>query len=301
MLHALPHALNPSPNRLQQAVRTLDHSCWAPRNVAAFQSSPSLVPFGTAESRRNEERRKAERLLTRVQWKADLLMVSYSRVRDEAERAARHDALQPWRSNVGLHAFDSQQRPDSSGGIWSRNAEAMFKLDFFEFYTLLERLITLCLSAVGCNVSAKGPDYRQASARPGLSAVDTAIHRYHANVLAALDVESCPLHSALGSSEVRMQLGLAKEFRNRWKDADDPKREGVRKLAVPLDLDLQHLLETILRGLELALTIVKRVDDEAAEGHGGAVQGSSATYEMDVEMVDAPFETVEDAMEWEYG
>ncbi|KAI0471011.1 hypothetical protein GGR56DRAFT_125417 [Xylariaceae sp. FL0804] len=47
-------------------------------------------------------------------------------------------------------------------------------------------------------------------------------HRYHANVLAALDDPANPLHGVLGrGTAVREQLARAKDLRNRWKNADD--------------------------------------------------------------------------------
>jgi hypothetical protein len=41
-----------------------------------------------------------------------------------------------------------------------------------------------------------------------------AFHAFHANLLEALDDEKCPLHDALGTQDVRFQLGLAKDYRN---------------------------------------------------------------------------------------
>lgn len=189
-------------------------------------------------------------------------------------------------------------------------AELMFKLDFFEYYMLVERALVHLLGVFGVGVS-RGGYYRDgggggddmdmdmdksknnnnnsnnnnnANGR-GLGASvwreGSSRHRYHANVLAALDREANPLHDALGTGEVRAQLGRAKDLRNRWKTAADepeldhdqggplrgrspapakgggggtssPEREWrSRKVAAPLDsYRLEHMLEVIFRGFD---------------------------------------------------
>lgn len=110
-------------------------------------------------------------------------------------------------------------------------------------------------------------------------------HRYHANVLAALDKEESPLHATLGAGEVRAQLGRAKDLRNRWKTAaddeekqkeeeqqqrdgspgkrDSPEKEwrggGRRRMAAPLDTyRLEYILEVVFKGFDQAFAVAER-------------------------------------------
>jgi hypothetical protein len=180
-------------------------------------------------------------------------------------------------------------------------AEAMFKVDFFEFYALLERYIVVCLGVVGVHVSEAPrinvnalvhittPHLRHT--RPD------ATHSFHANILEALDQSSCPLHAALGSQDVRIQLGHAKDYRNAWKDADDntgTKQESRRTLP---DFDLHQMLYHILSGCGNAHGVVQ----------GQASPDLNATTSRDFEMQsnpyeamrtpDAPLESMDDAMD----
>lgn len=89
-------------------------------------------------------------------------------------------------------------------------------------------------------------------------------HRFHANVLSALDDVTHPLHGSLGVGEVRGYLGIAKEFRNRWKeveresigenddDDDDFSNLHRRYHEILVDLKLDEMLAGILEGLERA-------------------------------------------------
>lgn len=133
----------------------------------------------------------------------------------------------------------------------------MFKLDFFEYYMLIERALVHLLGVFGVEVSpsrgrsTRGEEEEEPAAtfdkkenklnitngntplsEKGLGASvwrddgrRSRQHRYHANVLAALGREDSPLRATLGTGEVRLQLGRAKDLRNRWKTAVDDDEE----------------------------------------------------------------------------
>jgi hypothetical protein len=177
-------------------------------------------------------------------------------------------------------------------------AELMFKLDFFEYYMLVERALVHLLGVFGINVP-RGPNSRvndlernnctnhpsyqkeekawntkvrgdTAAGRGGLSASlwkskysgtrrQPAEHRYHANVLETLDDRQNPLHAVLGTGEVRRQLGRAKDLRNRWKTAGDDDDHHQSTVAAPLDTyDLQKILDAIFEGFDAAFLVAEQ-------------------------------------------
>jgi hypothetical protein len=177
----------------------------------------------------------------------------------------------------------------------------MFKVDFFEFYAVLERYVVVCLGVVGTHVS-DAPRVNVNALRyvtnPDRMPRHDATHSFHANILEALDDPKCPLHDSLGSQDVRIQLGHAKDYRNAWKDADaskETREETRRKLP---DFDLHHMLYHILHGCGSAHDVVRRQAspsvnaltsrDFEAQLRGG--QGMGHVH-------DAPLEYMEDAME----
>jgi hypothetical protein len=200
----------------------------------------------------------------------------------------------------------------------------MFKLDFFEFYVLLERYIVLCFDVLGIRVSRKDingkPSYHSGPP-PAFGS-----HQFHANLLATLDEPDCPLHAALGQQDVRVYLGRAKEYRNRWKAADelgggpDDGTEGEAWTSTLEALNLATMLKTILGGLEQAGVVVKEsvgVKHRQSDGHIGsrlsngentrlythtweAGRNNGSPHVVDDEAMewdDAPWEAVDDAMD----
>lgn len=90
----------------------------------------------------------------------------------------------------------------------------MFKLDFFEYYMLLERALVHLLGVFGIKVTGGfggGSDGGPKSSFNGNQDGKQALHRFHANVLESLDDPANPLHQALGQDDVRSSLGRAKE------------------------------------------------------------------------------------------
>lgn len=123
----------------------------------------------------------------------------------------------------------------------------MFRVDFFEWYVLLERCLVGLLGSVGVEVSSAFDPKRDtgngSSAMEGHvngrgkggsnligdSKVFTAgyAHRFHQNVIDALDSkEGNVLHDMLGQGRVREYIGVCKEFRNRWKAVESEDVDG---------------------------------------------------------------------------
>lgn len=160
-------------------------------------------------------------------------------------------------------------------------------------------------------------------------------HRFHESVLDALDNPDTPVHTILGTGRVRDFIGIAKEFRNRWKDFDvniagqDVAGVGVngvghggvdlevvidRKLrryeALLKDLKLDELVGVILEALGRARGVaegeVRKVAEEAGIYEGGSDRGAGE-WDMEVDLEgegegegrDVPFEAGVDAMEWD--
>ena len=242
------------------------------------------------------------------------------------------------------HRALSQPTDTSINGVqWQMvrgEAETMFRVDFFEWYVLLERCFVCLLASVGVAVSATyDPGTRSdreeawdAAGRVGaLGGVNHGEndgasligdskafantggygHRFHENVLAALDSEvRNPLHEVLGKGRVREYIGVAKEFRNRWKDVDETTvgmnaeelqivvdRRLRRYEKILKDLNLDEMLACILEALERA----KAIGEEELGRESGSTSGTGLMEHAAEEfnMADAPFEAGIDAMEWD--
>ncbi|KAK4240171.1 hypothetical protein C8A03DRAFT_31740 [Achaetomium macrosporum] len=227
-------------------------------------------------------------------------------------------------------------------------AELMFKLDFFEYYMLIERALVHLLGVFGVDIprgySSPSPPhnlpnedgYGGTARRNGSKGLNGSIwrsesrarHRYHANVLAALDREDNPLHGTLGTGEVRTQLGRAKHLRNRWKTAGDEldhehgdydngssamaartelgEWPRSRKIAAPLDTyRLEYMLEVIFRGFEEAFKIAERYvkggSERGAEGDADMLgeDGKAIDWTATADDDEDQWEFMVDAMDWE--
>lgn len=187
-------------------------------------------------------------------------------------------------------------------------AELMFKLDFFEYYMLLERALVHLMGVFGVKITGVlGSGYRRAGHNNNnpvpWTAEQQSTHRFHANVLEALDDPRNPLHAVLGRDDARYALARAKELRNRWKNADDPEAAAARLQAPgsrPLeDYDLETILETIFRGFEGAYAVADHYAAEVrALGAASGVAGEVDTREGDP-TDEAQWEFMVDAMDWE--
>ncbi|KAK3940839.1 hypothetical protein QBC46DRAFT_363840 [Diplogelasinospora grovesii] len=194
------------------------------------------------------------KIVRRLQWKLDSLSSGY------------HKAL-------SARTIPGQLRP----GVVNE-AELMFKLDFFDYYMHIERALVHMQGVFGVQISRDHPQ------KPGLSGHPRHHHRFHANVLEALDNESNPLHTILGVGDVRRCLARAKDLRNRWKSVSDDRPEGdnARWQPAPLEsYDLERILQTIFDGFDKAYVkaeeYVRHCEQQhvarAARGGGGAEGG----------------------------
>ena len=173
-------------------------------------------------------------------------------------------------------------------------AEIMFKIDFFEYYALLERAIVHLLAVFNISVSSsRGPSQANGA---GYFQRSIGSHRYHANVLQALEQESSPLTPVLGSGPVIEYLRKAKELRNRWKTADMTKEErqrdpSERNEILPLaSYNFEEILMGIFSGLEMAYVRAKEHVDLCRRP--GEIDGETGSSESD-------WGFMVDAMDWE--
>ncbi|KAF2011874.1 hypothetical protein BU24DRAFT_425697 [Aaosphaeria arxii CBS 175.79] len=267
---------------------SLRTSRYAPRTPA------ENLAYSRAQ-RIKQDKEQASRLFERLRWKADSLIASYIRASEVLYAEIHHHGH-----------LDSSRFPFTSGTS-SKQAESMFKVDFFEFYTLLERYLTLCFSVLGVSVSAAGPRTNVNALRfitnPEFarSRVESS-HRFHANLLEAMDDPKSPLHPAFGAQDIRIQLGLAKDYRNHWKDADEqidkkPSDLGDKPSVKLGDLELQTMILSILIGCEKAQAIVLSADPSSNGQSSSKSQDSEPRAYERMEMEDIPFEYMDDAME----
>lgn len=241
-----------------------------------------------------QDKDRATRLIGRLRWKAELLMVSYFKALEILQACSQQNGNERSRNDLAQHA------------------ESMFKIDFFEFYTFLERYITTCLATLGVSISASIPRENFNALRyitnPDLHRTrPAAAHAFHANLLEALDDEKCLLHHSLGAQDVRIQLGLAKDYRNAWKDADEKETsnngEGHHgassKNAKLIELELETMLRTLIIGCSRANEVVQSYSGADKNGTNFSSQDfEPPTYYGDgMTMEDVPLEYMDDAME----
>ena len=276
----------------------LSASQWAPRNWRGKASTSGLgrgIPPRGPEQAPVVQLSKHQKLLARLRWKSQLLVISHQRV---------------------TQAVQAPGQGSNSHSLSAAEAETMFKLDFFEYYVLLERVILHLLAAYRIAISpdlVKEPvNHTDVSANSapiiGSSNYDKTYHnhRFHANVLQALDRPSNPLHSILGTGDVRYYLGIAKESRNRWKDAEEEQAPGLipgsgvlKHQRMLKDVDLEVMLACILEALAKAQAIAEEHVRLSGQKTNGTVEPHQAGFTMEYDMEDAPLEAMSDAMEWE--
>ncbi|KXH31509.1 hypothetical protein CNYM01_06560 [Colletotrichum nymphaeae SA-01] len=223
----------------------------------------------------------------------------------------------PYLSHGYHHAIARPGSPLYGGETDAEEAELMFKLDFYEYYMLLERALVHLMGVFGITVSRDGwVTTTTSTARQG-NGTQQATHTYHQNVIAALEKEDNPLHGALGSGEVVFQLLRAKELRNRWKYAEDPAdpdgngstgRGAVaggkssmaareRAGTAPLEsYDLDRIFRYIFAGFDAGYAVAERWV-QAEMGAGGA--GGGGVGGGVVEMDEDEFDFMVEAMDWE--
>ncbi|KAK5082592.1 hypothetical protein LTR70_008320 [Exophiala xenobiotica] len=243
--------------------------------------------------------------LRRLKWKSTTLLFCHHRALTQQTDNIICDINFPLTSDTGK----------------ANAAEIMFKVDFFEYYALLERVLVHLLACYGMVISADhttgtvpaplaewdlnrsvhSDAYTNENSIIGDSvAFHGYAHRFHANVLAALDRPSNPLHLILGTGRVRQYLGIAKEFRNRWKEAELETADSQDQFAglhssyhrILVDLKLDEMLAVLLSALEESRSV--------ASQHLASIHGSVEVDMVGVDDDDAWNESmvVEDAMDW---
>ncbi|KAJ9641027.1 hypothetical protein H2201_002262 [Coniosporium apollinis] len=261
---------------------TLYQSRWAPKylrvSASAARSSNNDALAGTSRSSspRKDDLHKIQRLISRLSWKSDLLLASQARALSDDASAVKD-------------ATDSHTSPIT-----------MFKLDFFEYYVLLERILVLLLAFFNVHISR---DHSSAAGKDGPPQTQPLYlgHRYHANVLEALEKPSNPLHACLGKGPVKAHLAMAKASRNRWKDADAQHPVLLEEESTIFGPQLEEILRSILEALKQSWQLAENqtVKDapRANEEAGAAAFAHDRAFDMELD--DAPWETVGDAMDWD--
>lgn len=167
-------------------------------------------------------------------------------------------------------------------------SEIQFKLDFHEFYMLLERALLRLMAIFQITVDGTASLFRVPENLTGLAASRHSgrqQHRFHANVLAALMDSRNPLSGIFRAPKVREQLAKAKDLRNRWKNIDEALSEPVAPPPLA-SYNLDHMVATILSAIDQAHNLAANYIRE----HGGGGEPVSDTGSWDF-MVDA--------MDWE--
>lgn len=304
----------------------LRSSRWAPTHSYSLQSaSPSRSGLSDADgfhshprhrpeevsiqrSSQNTERVTAYRtvnaILNRLKFRASFLLESHRRAINNETSCQVHGTIFYLISYTGRANLADQQ----------------FKNEFFDYYVLVERCLVALMACFDHVVRAEqknsvppppssitGLDASVHSKTPQRPPKDSLVgdsrtfhggtHRFHANLLDALDDPRNPFHQVLGRGDVRPYIGLAKEFRNKWKQVDmvdveehlDADMLRRRYKAIVEDLQLDGMLECILVGLQEA--------SEIARDH---VLGTAGSLEVDMLLVEDGVEAnVEDAMDWD--
>ncbi|KAJ4523650.1 hypothetical protein HRR83_000297 [Exophiala dermatitidis] len=304
---------------------------------------------------RQTELQRFRRLFRRLAWKANSLTHWSHRALSLAQEFQNQShettsTITQQRGNGYNHGHPSTPTvhgPCASLGRYEMvidpiEAERQFKIDFFEFYTLLERGLVCLLAVWGIVItSAVAPASRNRLSDHGPSPQNNnatknhsdpiigdsrtfhgVAHRFHANVLDALDHPSNPLYPVLGagSGDARAYIGVAKEFRNKWKDVEQRPddsfvgderveeewdRAKVKRYEKVLqDLRLDELLGTVLAALEEAgkhaeaevarlenlLGNSAAVDARNSRRATAAAAAETSGQDGDFDMMDAPFE-----------
>ncbi|EON67563.1 hypothetical protein W97_06931 [Coniosporium apollinis CBS 100218] len=263
---------------------TLYQSRWAPKHLrvsaSAAHSSNNGAPTGTSRSSspRKDDLHKIQRLISRLSWKSDLLLASQARALSDDATAVKD-------------AADSHTSPIT-----------MFKLDFFEYYVLLERILVLLLAFFNVRISRDqhGAETEKKDGAPQTQPLYWG-HRFHANVLEAFEKPSSPLHECLGKGQVMAYLAMAKASRNRWKDADEQHPTLLEEESNVFGPQLEEILRSILEALKQSWQLAESKTAEAAPRVNGKAAAASLTHDeaFDMELDNAPWETVGDAMDWD--
>lgn len=238
---------------------SLLESRWAPRSGGAEPPSSGSSSTRLGLLSPSEELSRLRKIVARLKWKLPFLAEGY-RLATQREAPAE----------VVAHA------------------EIMFKLDFHEYYALLERALVHLLGVFGIAVSAAPKN-----------AHGMGLHRYHANVIEALEARSSPLRGVFKTGDRLRQLRRAKELRNRWKTADLSQEDINRdefgfarndRVSGLESYDLEKILADIFDALEDGYQL--------AETHAAQTDVSRSSESRLAES-EIDWDFIVDAMDWE--
>ncbi|KAJ5591970.1 uncharacterized protein N7459_002339 [Penicillium hispanicum] len=265
-----PSASNPYPHATNQP------SLRRPRSENRIRSTATPPPNHTSGALLppSDELARFMKIVARLRWKLPFLAEGY---------------------RLATLSVDDVMASVSAADV--AHAEIMFKIDFHEYYALLERAIVHLLGVFNIAVSSSAAGGARFQLNGGAGFPRSAgMHRYHANVLQALEEETTPLMPILGSGRVHELLRQAKELRNRWKTADMTKEERERdplerKEIPPLaSFDFEEIISGIFAGLEESYVRAKAHVDMCRRP--GELDSESAGSESD-------WGFMVDAMDWE--
>lgn len=158
----------------------------------------------------------------------------------------------------------------SESGFTFQSAGHNFKLDFHEFYGLIEEAIFNLLHVFRVPVYC-------GTLKPKENIVSGEIYNwlsqsYRPNVLEALN-ESRSLHDVLGTGDVSQALRKARQLSSRWFGREDAK-------VLPSDMnELKWILIEIMGGLE-AVCVIAENEIETPLGKGRQVKVESCRVDM---------------------
>ncbi|KAI1438289.1 hypothetical protein GGR50DRAFT_487138 [Xylaria sp. CBS 124048] len=243
----------------------------SPSHPANISPSPRSQPRTRQPSSPEQQIARFCRIAARLKWKLPFLEMGYA---------------------IAVERLGKPQQVVAE-------TEIHFKIDFHEYYMLIERALVHLMGVFGIVIYAQndynGNGYGVGDAEQNHAAAvfrdRSQPHRYHENVLLALDDAHNPLHETLGRPDVRKQLWRAKELRNLWKDADSV--ASGRFMPAPLEAyNLREILQTVLQALESAYIVADRwVRYRSAE----PCQDRPADTSTDLQ----DWEFMFDAMDWE--
>ncbi|KAI1390651.1 uncharacterized protein F4822DRAFT_393921 [Hypoxylon trugodes] len=224
-----------------------------------------------------------------------LLSLDQSSPEREFSRFLKIVARLNWKLPFLKQGYSLAKDSDGKDPALVQGYEIQFKLDFHEFYMLIERALVRLMAIYGIvvkgtsivvngNIRAKPESDNDASSENE----NLPLHWYHSNVLAALDDPRNPLKQLFEVSGAREQLKRAKDLRNRWKNLDEA--EPRKYPPPPLSTyNLDYIVTTILSAIEQA-------HERALEhfhGNGSELSNSIGASEGD------EWEFITEAMDWE--
>lgn len=204
-------------------------------------STPLSSPSATSNSRTSDAASKADTSITNTSGTSPSptsngedspLVAALNRIPtpwSELDRFTKIARRLKWKLPFLAHGYNTATAHVDDGDFdgaaaQQTEAELMFKLDFFEYYMLLERALVHLMGVFGVEITGafrngaavppknRGGDGRRAGAVSESGGIGKkSDHRFHANVLEALDDARNPLNKSLGSDEVRYALARAKE------------------------------------------------------------------------------------------